>query len=78
MEMHRRIKKELMNMNIKLNPDDKVVASVRRGLEKTGGYCPCRTERNEDTKCICTEFRNQIADPEFSGFCRCMLYCTGE
>ena len=28
----------------------------------------------EDNKCMCKEFREQIADPEFEGFCHCMLY----
>ena len=65
-------------MNITLNPDNSVVESVRRGLKENGGYCPCRMERSEETKCICAEFRNQIADPDFSGFCRCMLYRTVE
>ena len=63
-------------MRYKLNPDRIVVASVRRGLEENGGYCPCRTEKTDDTKCLCTEFRTQLSDPGFSGFCRCKLYCT--
>lgn len=65
-------------MKIVLNPDKTVVDSVMHGLEENGGYCPCRTEKTEDTKCMCTEFRTQTADPGFSGFCRCMLYCTAE
>ena len=36
--------------------------------------CPCRTVRNEDTKCMCREFREQIKDPDFEGYCHCMLY----
>lgn len=59
---------------VKLNPDKKVVEAVKEGLKLTGGYCPCRRERTEDYKCICREFREQIADPEFEGFCHCMLY----
>lgn len=65
-------------MRIVFNPDKTVVASVQRGLAETGGYCPCRTEKTEDTRCMCTEFRTQAADPAFSGFCRCMLYCTAD
>lgn len=61
---------------VMLNPDETVVESVRQGLEENDGYCPCQTEKTDDTKCMCTEFRAQIEDPEFSGFCRCMLYCT--
>ena len=43
-------------------------------MAKRGGYCPCRLEIIEDNKCMCKEFRDQIADPEYEGFCHCMLY----
>ena len=58
-------------MAVTLNPDKQIVQSVKEGLKRTGGYCPCRLERNEDTKCMCKEFREQIADPNFG---HCMLY----
>ena len=61
-------------MQIKLNPNKEIVNSVKEGLAKTGGYCPCRIERTEENKCMCEEFRMQIADPEFEGYCHCMLY----
>ena len=57
-----------------VNPDAEVAAMIKEGLEKTGGYCPCRLERTPENKCVCKEFREQIADPEFEGFCHCMLY----
>ena len=63
-----------MKANIVLNPDPEVVKTVKEGLKAKGGYCPCRTARTEDTKCICKEFREQIADPDFEGFCHCLLY----
>ena len=47
---------------------------MQEGLKKTGGYCPCRLERTEENKCMCREFRDQIKDPGFEGFCHCMLY----
>ena len=59
---------------IKLNPDKEVVNRVKEGLKAKGGYCPCRLERTEDNKCICKEFREQMNDPEFAGYCHCMLY----
>ena len=59
---------------VRLNEDEKVVARVREGLQQTGGYCPCRLTQNEDTKCICKEFREQMADPDFEGYCHCLLY----
>lgn len=59
---------------IKFNPDKEIVDIVKKGLEETGGYCPCRLERTEENKCICKEFREQINDPDFEGFCHCRLY----
>jgi len=59
---------------VTLNPDKEVVKTVKEGLKAKDGYCPCRLEKSEDTKCICKEFREQIADPEFEGFCHCLLY----
>lgn len=61
-------------MKIRLNENESVVNTVKEGLKRTGGYCPCRLERTEDNKCICREFREQIADPNFEGYCHCMLY----
>ena len=61
-------------MSVRLNPDADLVAAIREGLRKKGGYCPCRLERTEAYKCMCEEFRKQIADPEFEGYCHCMLY----
>ena len=61
-------------MAIRLNEDAEVVKMIKEGLKAKGGYCPCRLEKTEDNKCICKEFRDQMADPEFEGFCHCMLY----
>jgi len=61
-------------VKVRLNEDAEVVRMVREGLEARGGYCPCVREISEDTKCMCREFREQIADPEFEGYCHCMLY----
>ena len=61
-------------MKITENPDKEIADSVKEGLKKTGGYCPCRLERSEKNKCMCEEFRNQIKDPDFEGYCHCMLY----
>lgn len=61
-------------MKIITNPDKEIADSVKEGLKRTGGYCPCRMERTKDTICMCKEFKEQINDPEFEGFCHCMLY----
>ena len=56
------------------NSIKEVVARIKEGLKRTGGYCPCRLARTEENKCMCEEFRNQIKDPDFEGYCHCMLY----
>ena len=61
-------------MQITLNPDREIVDTVKEGLRRTGGYCPCRREHTEENKCMCREFREQIKDPNFEGYCHCMLY----
>ena len=61
-------------MKIRLNDDPEVVRSIKEGLAKKEGYCPCRLEKTEDTRCMCRQFREQIADPDFEGYCHCMLY----
>ena len=61
-------------MKIKFNPDKEIVKTIKEGLKKRRGYCPCRIETNDDTKCMCKEFREQIKDPNFEGYCHCMLY----
>lgn len=59
---------------VRYNDDADLVARIRKGLERTGGYCPCRIRRIPENICICKEFREQIADPEFEGLCHCRLY----
>ncbi len=61
-------------MKITLNPDSEVVKSVKEGLARTGGYCPCRIARTPENICMCEEFKSQISDPDFEGYCHCMLY----
>ena len=61
-------------MKIRFNENQEIVDSVKEGLKRTGGYCPCRLERSEENKCICQEFREQIKDPDFEGYCHCYLY----
>lgn len=61
-------------MKITENTDLEIVKAIREGLERTGGYCPCRLERTPENKCMCREFRDQIKDKDFEGYCHCMLY----
>ena len=61
-------------MKVYFNPDEKVRGAIRDGLKRTGGYCPCRLQHIEENMCMCQEFREQIADPDYEGFCHCRLY----
>ena len=56
-------------MGIKVSEDKELVAKIRAKLKENGGYCPCRLEQNEDTKCPCKEFRDKN-----NGECHCGLY----
>lgn len=61
-------------MKIRLNENADVVKTVKEGLKRTGGYCPCMRVQTEDTKCMCKDFREKVSDPDFEGYCHCMLY----
>ena len=61
-------------MAVRLNENEEMVKIVKDGLKRTGGYCPCRMQKLPEYKCICDEFKAQIADPDFEGYCHCMLY----
>ena len=61
-------------MKIKFNEDKEVVKTIQDGLKRTGGYCAWKLERTEENRCMCDEFKAQIKDPDFEGYCHCMLY----
>lgn len=61
-------------MSVRFNENEEIVKTIREGLKAKDGYCPCRLGKAPENKCICEEFRSQIADPEFEGYCHCMLY----
>ena len=57
-------------MQIKVNDDKELVAEIRKKLKENDGYCPCQIEHTDDTKCMCKDFRENVA----SGECHCGLY----
>jgi len=61
-------------MRIKVSNNKEVVEEVRKKLKENSGYCPCKLFKNEDTKCICKEFREQTE----LGECHCGLYVKVE
>ena len=56
-------------MTIRQNPDREYAREVRKKLKDNNNYCPCSLVKNEDTKCMCKEFREME-----EGMCSCGLY----
>jgi ferredoxin-thioredoxin reductase catalytic subunit len=61
-------------MAVKLNDDKTVVERIKKGLKEKDGFCPCKLGKLPENKCMCEEFKAQIQDPDFEGYCHCMLY----
>ena len=68
------IRKLFEDNAVTLNPDAAMVETIRRGLARKGGYCPCRLPKLPEFFCPCDEFKGQLADPSFHGLCHCRLY----
>ena len=50
----------------KLNPNEKIVKGVTRGIERNNGECPCHND-SEDKHCPCSNYR-------LRDHCSCSLY----
>ena len=61
-------------MKVEFNKDEKIVKMIQEGLKAKGGYCPCKVLKTEENRCMCKEFKDQINDPNFEGYCHCKLY----
>ena len=57
-----------------LNPDAKIAAAVEVGVQRKNAFCPCRLPKNPEFFCPCDEFKAQLVDPSYHGFCHCRLY----
>lgn len=57
-------------MKITENEDKALVNEIRKKLKENGGYCPCKLIHNEETRCMCKEFKEQ----KEHGYCHCGLY----
>ena len=56
-------------MKIIQNSNKDFVEQMLKALKENSNYCPCKTEKTKDTKCMCKEFREQK-----DGWCHCGLY----
>ena len=61
-------------MAVRFNENKEIVEKIKERLKKKDGFCPCKAGKLPENKCMCEEFRGQIADPDFEGYCHCMLY----
>ena len=41
--------------------------AIKELVAENNGYCPCLVQKNEDTKCMCKDFREQTTP----GPCHC-------
>lgn len=55
------------------NPDKGLVKEIREKIKANNGHCACALTFNDDNKCICKEFKQQI-DEGIVGECHCGLY----
>ena len=58
-----------MKMKIIRNPDAEYAREIQKMLKANNGYCPCALIKNQDTKCMCKDFRDMK-----EGTCQCGLY----
>lgn len=58
-----------MLSKIKVTDDIELRDEIRQKLKENNGYCPCVLVQNDDTKCMCKEFRKMT-----EGTCHCGLY----
>ena len=58
-------------MKVELNTDTVMVQEIRQALKENGGFCPCEIEQTPDTKCMCKDFRENVA---VGYYCHCGLY----
>lgn len=60
---------------VRLNEDREIVARVKEGLKRKMKVTARADWRfKPEYKCICDEFKAQIQDPDFEGYCHCQLY----
>ena len=51
------------------NPDIETYIQVSNAIKANNGYCPCSLIKNQDTKCMCKNFRELE-----EGECHCGLF----
>ena len=59
-----------MNFKICKNPNPEVFSEISELVKNNDGFCPCLLNKDEDTKCMCKDFR----DSDEVDFCHCGRY----
>ena len=57
----------MKEFDIKTNPYEEELAEIIEAVKANDGYCPCLSYKNDDTKCMCKDFR----DSKDTDFCHC-------
>jgi ferredoxin-thioredoxin reductase catalytic subunit len=65
-------------LRITLNSNKEHVKKIREALNRNNNHCPCSIIKNDDTKCMCKEFRHMIENKEYGSSCHCNLYVISE
>lgn len=60
-------------MKIIENRNKELAAEALRALKANQFYCPCALEQNDDTHCMCKDFKDKVKDG-YKGECNCGLY----
>lgn len=47
---------------------------VAQRIYENNGYCCCAIVKDDDTICMCKDFRDKVKEPEFYGECHCGLF----
>lgn len=68
------IRRLFLEHAVRLNPDARMVETIRAGVVRKNGFCPCRLAKSPEFFCPCDEFKAQLVDPAFHGLCHCQLY----
>lgn len=58
------------------NEEPELVSEILEQIKINGGYCPCKVIHNNDTKCMCKEFKEILnsIDKPIDNTCACGLY----
>lgn len=60
----------MSKLKIIKNPNKEIYDSITQAVKDNNGYCPCLLIKDESTKCICENFKNQTTE----GKCHCDRY----